>query len=273
MIHHMDCGTMCPRAASALGLVDRSPGHLVAHCLLIEAPDGLILLDTGYGTGDVADPGRLGPARLLLNARLDVAQTAVAQVRALGFDPADVRHVLTTHLDLDHAGGLGDFPEATVHVHRAELAAARTRKADAKLRYRPAHWAHNPVWSEHDAVAGEPWFGFDRVRLLQDIGVEIAMIALPGHSAGHAGYAINAPGGWLLHAGDAYLHHGEIAAPPRPSRGLSVYHAINSADAKLRRANAGRLSDLVAGHGDEVTVFCSHDATEFARCARSDLAR
>jgi glyoxylase-like metal-dependent hydrolase (beta-lactamase superfamily II) len=34
---------------------------------------------------------------------------AFEQVRALGFAPNDVRHVLLTHLDRDHAGGLSDF--------------------------------------------------------------------------------------------------------------------------------------------------------------------
>lgn len=257
---------MCPHAASALGLVDRTPGHLVARCVLIEAGDGLVLIDTGYGTGDIADPRRLGPARRLLRARLDPAQTAVAQVQAMGHDVADVRHVLVTHLDLDHAGGLGDFPNATVHIHAPELAAARAGRRDTALRYRPSQWAHGPRWQEH-AAQGEAWFGFERARLLEDLDVEIAMIPLAGHSEGHAGYAINSGDGWLLHAGDAYLHHQEIASPPRASAGLRTYHRINSHDARARRENADRLSELARDHGDEITVFCSHDAVEFARMA------
>lgn len=268
-IHHLDCGTMCPHAAPALGLVERSPGHLVAHCLLIEGADGLILIDTGYGTGDIAEPKRLGPARHLLRARLDPEQTAVARVRALGHDPADVRHVLITHLDLDHAGGLGDFPNATVHLHAPELAAAQARKRDTALRYRPAQWAHRPQWQEYTA-AGESWFGFERARLLEDLDVEIAMVPLAGHSAGHAGYAINVGDGWLLHAGDAYLHHGEVASPPRSSTGLRAYHRINSDDARLRRENADRLSELVRDNGDEITVFCSHDPVELARVSSTE---
>ncbi len=266
VIHHLDCGTMCPHAAGPLGIVARDPGHLVAHCLLVEAGEGLVLVDTGYGTGDVADPRRLGAARHLLGARLDPAQTAVAQVRALGHDPSDVRDILVTHLDLDHAGGLGDFPNATVHLHGTELAAARTRKADAKLRYRPAHWAHGPRWQEHAVADGEAWKGLPRVRLLEGIGVEIGLIPLPGHTEGHSGYAIDTGDGWLLHAGDAYLQEGEIATPPTRSRGLTVYHRINSVDEALRRENALALAELARDHAD-VTVFCSHDANEHARLA------
>ncbi|MBA2349328.1 MAG: MBL fold metallo-hydrolase [Solirubrobacterales bacterium] len=263
VIHHMNCGTMCPHAGVRLALVPSDPGHIVCHCLLIEAADGLVLVDTGYGTGDIAAPKRLGPARLLLNAKLDREETAVARVRALGHDPADVRHVLATHLDLDHAGGLGDFPNAEVHVHSTELAAARAPKRDAKLRYRTAQWAHGPRWAAHDAVDGEPWFGFPRVRLLEGAGVEIAMIPLHGHTSGHTGVAVDTGDGWLLHAGDAYLDHGEIASPPRRGRALTAYHRVNSVDEALRRTNVERLAELA--RDPAVSVFCAHDPLELRR--------
>ena len=265
VIHHLNCGTMCPHAGTALGLVDKAAGHLVARCLLIESGNGLVLIDTGYGSGDVAKPGRLGPARFLLGASLDAQETAVAQVAALGYDPADVQHILTTHLDLDHAGGLGDFPKATVHLHAREHGFLVGGSVKSKLRYRPEQLAHDPQYVQHD-VTGEPWFGLERVRLLDELEVEIAMIPLHGHTPGHAGYAVNTGSGWLLHAGDTYLRKEELGGAPLP-RALRVYHQLNSITEKDRRANVARLAELHASHADEVTVFCSHDATEFARDA------
>ena len=255
---------MCPRAAAGLGLVDPDPGHLVARCVLIEDAAGLILIDTGFGAKDVAAPSRLGPVRFLLSPRLDAAETAVAQVRALGFEPGDVRHILVTHLDLDHAGGLADFPGAEVHLHAAELDVVRRKPLAARLRYRFGQWDHGPRWAEH-AEAGEPWFGFERVKLIEGLDVEIAMIPLFGHTAGHSGYAIRSADRWLLHAGDAYLRRGEIELPRRATRGLDVYHALNSDDAARRRSNADRLAGLTREAGDDVTVFCSHDPGEFRR--------
>jgi len=35
-------------------------------------------------------------------------------------DASDVRHIVLTHLGFDHAGGLDDFPAATVHLLRQE---------------------------------------------------------------------------------------------------------------------------------------------------------
>jgi glyoxylase-like metal-dependent hydrolase (beta-lactamase superfamily II) len=257
---------MCPRAAARLGLVDRHPGHLVARCVLIEDASGLILIDTGFGTRDIATPGRLGPARFLLSPRLELAETALGQIRSLGYDPGDVRHILVTHLDLDHAGGLADFPNAAVHLHAAELDVVRRGRLAARLRYRFGQWEHGPRWTDH-VEAGEPWYGFERVKLIDGLQVEIAMIPLFGHTAGHSGYAIRSGDRWLLHAGDAYLRQGEIASPPRSTPALAGYHALNSDDRAHRRENVERLADLAHDHEDSVTVFCSHDPAEFERDA------
>ena len=51
----------------------------------------------------------------------------------LGFSPDDVRHIVLTHLDFDHAGGIEDFPNARVHVlAREREAAERERRGFAK---------------------------------------------------------------------------------------------------------------------------------------------
>jgi glyoxylase-like metal-dependent hydrolase (beta-lactamase superfamily II) len=257
---------MCPRAAPHLGLVDRDPGCLVARCVLIEDTSGLILIDTGFGSRDVATPARLGPARFVIAPQLRPAETAVAQIRALGYDPRDVRHILVTHLDLDHAGGLADFPDAEVHLHSVELDVVRRRPLAARLRYRFGQWDHGPRWVEH-GDPGEPWYGFERVKLIDGLGVEIAMVPLFGHTAGHSGYAVRSGERWVLHAGDAYLRQEEIASRPRPRRALDVYHALNSDDRHRRQENAERLAALAREHHESVTIFCSHDPGELCRDA------
>lgn len=110
---------------------DPSLRRLVCHCLLIETDrHGLVLVDTGIGLRDVQAPRpRLGWFFLLLNGiRLEEGQTALRRIERLGFRAADVRHIVLTHLDFDHAGGIEDFPEATVHVLGPELEAASGRR-------------------------------------------------------------------------------------------------------------------------------------------------
>ncbi|HEX4977874.1 MAG TPA: MBL fold metallo-hydrolase, partial [Nocardioides sp.] len=240
-VHHLDCATMRPPA----GRTPLMPERLVSHCLLVEGAAGLTLVDTGIGTGDVADPRRLGGAFVAVTgAALDLGQTAVMQVRALGYDPVDVRDVVLTHLDLDHAGGLGDFPRARVHVHAEELAAARSRRhPKEKGRYVAAQWAHGPDWVEH-GPGGDDWFGFAASR---EVAEDVVLVPLPGHSRGHTAVAVRRPsGGWFLHAGDAYFFHGEKESSPRCPAGLRAFQSLVQMDGKARRANAERLRALHA---------------------------
>ena len=127
-IHHINCGTDCPLGGALFDGRSIGPlGRLVCHCLLIETDaHGLVLVDTGYGLRDVAHPHQhphpriTRPWRALLNIRLRQSDTALRQIEALGFEPGDVRHIVATHLDFDHAGGLEDFPNAVIHVMQRE---------------------------------------------------------------------------------------------------------------------------------------------------------
>ena len=246
--------------AARLGVM---PDHLVAHCLLVERADGLTLVDTGIGAGDIADPKRLGGAFVkAVGARLDLAETAVAQVQALGYRPSDVRDIVLTHLDLDHAGGIGDFPQARVHVLGDELAAARARShPKEKGRYIAAQWAHGPDWVEHTPDGGDGWFGFDAVHA---VGDDVLLVPLRGHTRGHCAVAVRRPsGGWFLHAGDGYFFHGEKERPSTCPSGLRMFQTLVQMDKRARLANQDRLRELHAGHSSEVTLFSAHDAREF----------
>jgi glyoxylase-like metal-dependent hydrolase (beta-lactamase superfamily II) len=254
---------MCPFGRRFLlgdgGLLEK--GRIVAHCLLIEAGDELVLVDTGYGLGDCRDP----KARLTLFFREGVrpelieGETAIRQVEALGHDPEDVRHIVVTHLDADHAGGISDFPDAQVHLFETELAAALERSTlKEKERYRPLQWGDDPNWVSYGA-GGDDWFGFESIRVIPGLDAEIALIPLTGHTRGHSGVAINSPGGWLLHCGDAFFFEGEIETPRRCPPGFRLFQRINDQDSQARHHNQDRLRELQRTHGDEVTLFCSHD--------------
>lgn len=262
-IHHLNCGTLCPNGARLVngegGLF--APGRIVCHCLLIEADDGLVLVDTGFGVEDTRNPRQLGAAFALMRPRAEIGETAIKQIEALGFAAADVRQIVTTHLDPDHSGGLPDFPQAEVHVFSDELDAALNPGWRDRPRYRRAHWKHGPRWVRH-RVEGDEWFGFAGVRILPNLGADVLMVPLVGHTLGHTGIAIERDGGWLLHAGDAYFHHGEVATPPHCPPGLRLFQSLNNADARRRRDNQERLRELSSRHGDEVQLVCSHDPRE-----------
>lgn len=113
--------------------------------------------------------------------------------------------------------------------------------------------------------ASQRWLGFEAVRNLDGLPPEILMVPLSGHTAGHAGVAVQTSSGWLLHAGDAYLHHGQMdLARPHCPWGLAVYQGIMDTDRPARRSNQQRLRALKRDHSAEVSIFCSHDARELA---------
>jgi len=264
-VHHLNCGTLCPPAAQlAIG-----HPHLVCHCLLIEtATAGLVLVDTGLGTNDVANPRRLGSGPgAMLGPRLELGECAIEHVRALGYDRDDVRHIVITHLHLDHAGGLNDFPRAQVHVHLGECyAAMHTPTRGERVGYIGAQWDHSPRWQTY-RDAGDDWFGFAAVHPLRGLGDELALVPLLGHSRGHSGVAVRTDRGWLLHAGDAYFHRGTLAEPPQIPPGMRLFERLDSLDNELRLANAARLRQLNQQHSHEVDIFCAHDPEELARYA------
>ena len=256
VIHHLSCASMRP-PAGRLGLV---PRELVAHCLVVETGDRLVLVDTGFGVADVEQGvRRLGPAPLMLGMRRELETTARHQVSTLGHRPEHVTDVVVTHLDLDHAGGLADFPDARVHVHARELAAVRAPSWRERPRYVQGQWAHGPRWVEH-AEGGDTWFGFGSVTAVSD---DVLLVPLHGHTRGHTGVAVRRPDGrWLLHAGDAYFHVGDLGGAARCPAGLRLFQRAMAVDDARRRDNLTRLTDLHRDHGDEVTVFCAHDRSE-----------
>jgi glyoxylase-like metal-dependent hydrolase (beta-lactamase superfamily II) len=264
-VHHLSCGTMCPIGALLVngqgGVLD--PAKLVCHCLLIESKDGLILVDTGFGIGDVENPadqlGRLPSS--LFRIEQDITRTAIRQLSALGFDPRDVRHIVTTHLDFDHAGGLPDFPWANVHVLDIEhQVATNPVTLTEKNRYAQSHFAHGPKWALHTLVRGERWNGFEFVQPVPGIEPDILMVPLFGHSRGHCGVAVLDAEGWMLHAGDAIFHHGELdPVEPDAPIGIRMIEHLMKDDWEAFEANQALLRQMVHEQEGRVRIICSHD--------------
>jgi glyoxylase-like metal-dependent hydrolase (beta-lactamase superfamily II) len=271
-IHHINCATMCPFSARLINGTDGilgllKPGRMVCHCLVVETNDGLVLVDTGLGKGDIFDPrGRLGSFFVAVTRpRLDPQETALEQIIKLGFKANDVRHIVPTHLDLDHIGGLSDFPKAKVHVFEPEYEAAmKPKTVSEKNRYRAAQWAHKPSWVIHKPQ-GERWKGFDSVRPIDAVSPDLLIIPVIGHTRGHSAIAVKSGKGWIVHCGDAYFFHKEMD-PQNPdcTFGLSLFQNIVQMDGDARVKNQERLRTLARDNKD-VELFCAHDIVEFSK--------
>lgn len=247
IVHHLNCG-----------LLHKPPGPQAAcHCLLLENNGRLTLIDTGIGLQDVAHPveriGRevIDAAGFQFHERL----TAARQIEQLGFRRADVTDIVLTHGDPDHAGGLADFPTASVHISAEELAAVQAGQA----RYSTAQFAHHPRWACY-ASSSERWFGIEARPLSLSAGVEAWLIPLFGHTSGHCGVAVRVCEHWLLHVGDAYYLRVELATDDHP---VSALAALRADDDRQRRHSLALLRRLKQDHGAEVQMLGYHDFAEF----------
>lgn len=187
-----------------------------------------------------------------------------------------MRHILISHLDFDHAGGIEDFPNATVHLTAREKEVADTGRGGAFVgtrRYRPQQWDEVRDWRLYPMGGGEPWFGFDAVRQLEGLPPEILLIPLAGHTWGHSGIAVDTGTGWLLHAADAYFFRGEIGAERRRCPlGMRGYQRLMEVDRTARLGNQTRLRSLSLEHPEEVRIFCAHDPVELKSLQEQQMA-
>ena len=168
--------------------------RLAMRCLLLEHPDGLVLIDTGLGNKedpkflDIFGVDNAGTER---RTRLEDA------IKAAGHAPGDVRWVINTHLHFDHAGGntwkdhMGEvnrtFPKATYVVQRREYEFATHPNERTRGSYLPG----NLDGLEFTFVTGE-----------QQIIPGIRGIPTPGHTPGHQSILVESGGEKLLFVAD-----------------------------------------------------------------------
>ncbi|WP_286729058.1 MBL fold metallo-hydrolase [Acinetobacter sp. UBA1297] len=270
-VHFLNSISTCPLGGALMDGFSYAKlrGRLTCTCVLIETADSLVLVDTGFGLRDIASPRtRLGWFfRFLVRPEWREEMTAIRQIERLGYDPRDVRHIILSHLDFDHAGGLDDFPHATVHMMQTERDYALSQKTWLdRQRFRPQQWSYREKWKVYNPDAGEGWYGFNSVRDLDGLPPEILFVPLSGHTHGHAGIAIQAGDKWLLNAADAYFYHKEIdPVSPCCTPGLRFYQTMLEKDRKARLSNQARLRQLHKHHAHEIDIFCSHDSHDFER--------
>ncbi len=162
---------------------DRHRITLAMRCLLVEHPDGLVLIDTALGNKEDA---KFLAIYGVENQGLEGATQLEDALASAGFLPRDVRWVINTHLHFDHAGGnttldpeLEDdprrhvrmsFPNATYVVQRGELSFARSANERTRASYLPHNY--------------EPIASANRWRLLEGDGEVLPGISVrlvPGH--------------------------------------------------------------------------------------------
>lgn len=172
---------------------------LQTNCLLLEQSGTKVLVEAGCG--DKWSDKERGIYAI-------EERTVVHALQEHNVDPAEIAHVVISHLHFDHAGGLtrlvdgcaaSCFPNATVHVQEQEWKDANENRAVMTRTYLPTHL--EPVASQIKTHTGQS-------SILEGISVELA----PGHTWGQQSIHISTADGQVVFPADVVptINH----APP-----------------------------------------------------------
>jgi glyoxylase-like metal-dependent hydrolase (beta-lactamase superfamily II) len=241
-IHALDAGRQRLDGGAMFGVVPkplwekRIPADarnripLALRCLLVEAPEALVLVDTGignkeddrfreiYGVENEGEPTRLEDA-----------------IRAAGFAPDDIDIVLLTHLHFDHAGGATvrgvdgtvspAFPGARHVVQRGELDFAASPSERVRASYLERNLApltRAGIWS---LVEGEA-----------EITRGVRVLPTPGHTPYHQSVLVESDGETACYLADACPTVAHIPLPWIMGYDLEPLVSLETKRALWRRA-------------------------------------
>lgn len=227
---------------------------------LLIGPDGPALIESGPGS--------------TLPAVLDA-------LAGHGLRPADIGHVLLTHIHLDHAGAAGWWAQqgAQIHVHHvgaphlidpSKLLASATRIYGDRM---------DTLWGEILPAPAE------RVHLVYDGdvieagGLRFTALDTPGHAWHHHTWLLDGPDGRIAFTGDAAgvrLPHVDVVDLPAPPPEFHLETWLATLD-KLEAAGASALYPThfgpvgdIAGHLGELRALMI-DAVAFVAQRVNDL--
>jgi glyoxylase-like metal-dependent hydrolase (beta-lactamase superfamily II) len=184
---------------------ERNRIQLGMRCLLIEHPDGLVLIDTGAGN---KENEKFREIYGLENSGSDGRTWLEAGVRELGFSVDDVRTVINTHFHFDHAGGntyvdaegmvRAAFPNAKYIVQSGEYDFATRPNERTSASYFGRNWDCIREAGRLALVEGEP-----------EVLPGIRLMRTPGHVPHHQSVLLSSEGETAFYLGDVCptAHH------------------------------------------------------------------
>jgi glyoxylase-like metal-dependent hydrolase (beta-lactamase superfamily II) len=166
---------------------------------------GAILIDTGFHPSVAVKPqenlGRLSQFTFR-DVQMKPEQAAPAQLRARGIEPSAVKVVLMTHLHIDHASAISEFPDSTFVVSAAEWAAASSNGQFHGYVKRQFDHGFDYRLLDFEGPDAESFSGFGRSFDVFGDG-SVRTVYTPGHTLGHMSVVLRTARGEVLIAGDA----------------------------------------------------------------------
>jgi glyoxylase-like metal-dependent hydrolase (beta-lactamase superfamily II) len=194
-----------------------------------------------------------------------------AHLRDLGIDPTEVTDVVMTHLHWDHAGNIGLFPRARIHLQAKELAFCT---GPAML-----HPSVNKIYSVEDIQSVLVPLFEGRVNIIDgdaDLFPGVRAIRVGGHTPGSMVLQVSTARGNVVLASDA-AHFWANFERRAPFPILDSFSEALSAFSCIHDLSEGDLSRILPGHDPlQRQLFPSLDgldeATRLHAEPRADIA-
>lgn len=213
--------------------------HTIETICLASVNSYLLAGDDGYVLVDTGKPEK----RVALDARLTAA----------GCGSGDLRLIVITHGDYDHAGNAAFLREkhgCTIAMHRSD--AGRVMKADWRLGMKPKPDKFPLVFRMASRFIRPGRFDTFRPDLyledgqtLDDFGLDATILHLPGHTRGSLGV--------LTSAGDLFCGDLMDSMMGRPSLQFFI-NDMDAAQASLARLREFEIGTVYPGHGAPFTL-------------------
>ena len=212
---------------------------------LIQADDGSnILVDTGFGPQMVEISRRPDHQ----GARVTSDDLVVNRLAHLGVRPENIRYLIATHFDGDHAGCLATFTDAEVVVQRRHYEVAK---------------AGHPRFTGTQAQWGDPRLRYRLVDGDTELLRGVELIETSGHVPGHQSVLVRLPKtGPVLLAIDAISR--ALGSHTPENRPMTQYDM----DEQATRASTRKLVDL-AGREKVALIVYGHDPDEWKKLKKA----
>ncbi len=185
-VYQIPTGTYETRAAFAVrGGSFRDKRHFAATAVLVQHPEGDLLIDAGFGSGVAAHVAALPRIQ---RAPYQAAQTAGEQLDASGYDRGRLLGVLITHSHWDHVSGL-DGLQVPIWINPGERRYA-AEDPDGRV-FRTVSSGHE---IREYQLSGPPYLGFPSSLDVHGDGSVVVALA-GGHTTGSVVVFVTVPSG------------------------------------------------------------------------------
>ncbi len=207
--------------------------HLIAGVManpyLLIDPQGLTLIDTGIP----------GSAKRILD-----------YIHELGYAPQDLKHIIITHADVDHVGGLSKLKAATgARIYASPIEAEAIARGKQSRDLNPSNAVAKALFGVMGNVFHAVPAQVDELvkeGMVLPVAGGLQILETPGHTPGHI--SLYAPSVRVLFCGDSMVSEKEGL---RGSRGMNNWDQAQS-DGSVRKQAALGAQIVCSGHGPVV---------------------